>query len=337
MKKQWIAIGLVFCMTVNLCGCGGKKEKKNKDKENSGKLTQITMVLDWTPNTNHTGLYVAQQKGYFEEAGLEVEIVLPPDDTATDMVATGNAEFGVDTQDNLAEGFAEEEPLSVTAVAAILQHNTSGFISTTSEEIDSPRKLENHTFATKDTLMEQTIVRKVMEHDGGDFGRVQLISSYVDDIVAALHTDIECVWAYYGWEGIKCEQAGMLINFIPFREVDSVFDFYSPVIIANNEFLTDKPDLAEAFLKAVKKGYEYAAKKPEKAAEIFSTLFPSMDKQLVLKSQQYLSEEYISDAAQFGVIDADRWNGFYHWLNENRLVKGEIPENTGFTNEYITD
>ena len=54
------------------------------------------MVLDWTPNTNHTGLYVAEQKGYFADEGLEVEIVLPPDDGATDMVVSGNAEFGID-------------------------------------------------------------------------------------------------------------------------------------------------------------------------------------------------------------------------------------------------
>lgn len=335
MRKQWIAIGLVLCITINLCGCGGKKGKD--DKKNTGKLTQLTMVLDWTPNTNHTGLYVAQQKGYFEKAGLEVEIVLPPDDMATDMVATGSAEFGVDSQDNLAQGFAGEDPLSVTAVAAILQHNTSGFISSTSEQIDSLKKLEDHTFATEDTLMEQTIVRTLMERDGGDFGRVNLISSYVDDIVTALHTDIECAWVYYGWEGIKCEQAGMIVNFLPIREMDSTFDFYSPVIIANNEFLTEKPDLAEAFLKAVKKGYEFAVKKPEKAANILCSCVPGLDAELVLESQKYLSEEYVGDAAQFGVLDADRWNGFYNWLNENKLVEGEIPENTGFTNEYIAE
>ena len=107
-------------MSVNLCACQTKKQTNKKDTK-----TQLTMVLDWTPNTNHTGLYVAEQKGYFADEGLEVEIVLPPDDGATDMVVSGNAEFGIDAQDNLAEEFAGDQNINVTAVAAILQHNTA--------------------------------------------------------------------------------------------------------------------------------------------------------------------------------------------------------------------
>ena len=102
-------------MSVNLCACQTKKQTNKKDTK-----TQLTMVLDWTPNTNHTGLYVAEQKGYFADEGLEVEIVLPPDDGATDMVVSGNAEFGIDAQDNLAEEFAGDQNINVTAVAAIL-------------------------------------------------------------------------------------------------------------------------------------------------------------------------------------------------------------------------
>ncbi|MCH5268497.1 MAG: ABC transporter substrate-binding protein [Lachnospiraceae bacterium] len=332
MRKQWIAMILILCMMVNLCGCQKKKEKK-KEKE----LTQVTMMLDWSPNTNHTGLYVAQAKGYFDDVGLEVEIVLSPDDTATDMVSVGTAEFGIDSQDNLAEGFVGDDPLSVTAVAAIIQHNTSGLISTLDKGIRTVKDLEDHTFATKDVLMEQTIIHKAMEKNGGDFGRVKLISSYVDDIVTALHTDIECVWSYYGWDGVRCEQEGMLINFVPLREMDETFDFYSPVIIANNDFLTESPDTAEAFLKAVKKGYEFAVKKPEDAAAILCAAAPNLNRRIALRSQQYLSEQYINDAAQFGVFDADRWNLFFKWVNENKLVDGVIPENTGFTNEYIVE
>ena len=333
MEKRWIAGILIFCMTVNLCSCGKKKEQKGSED----KLTQVTMMLDWTPNTIHTGIYVAQEKGYFEENGLEVEIVLSPDYTATDMVSTGDVEFGIDSQDNLAEGFVGENPLMVTAVAAILQHNLSGLISTADQEIDSPRKLENHTFATIDTLMEQTIIRSVMEKDGGDFGRVELISSYVDDIVTALHTDIECVWGFSGWDGVKCLQKGMVINFVPLWETDPTFDYYSPVIIANNDFLTNSPDIAIAFLNAVKKGYEFAIENPKEAADILCEAVPELNRKLVFESQLYLSEQYINDAAQFGVFDADRWNMFYNWVNENKLVDGIILEDTGFTNEYIVD
>lgn len=330
MGKKWMAIGLVVSMMLSLCACGSTKEKKKSDN-----LTEITLVLDWTPNTNHTGFYVAEQKGYFEKEGLSVSIVQPPENGATDLVASGGAEFGIDFQDTLAAAFSSDSPLPVTAVAAVLQHNTSGLVSLKQNKIDSPKKLEGHSYATWDSPIEQATLRSVVEKDGGDFNKVNLISTYVEDIVAALHADIDSVWIYYGWDGIKCEQAGLDTNYLPFREMDEVFDYYSPVIIGNNDFLTKNPDTAKAFLKAVAKGYEDAVNDPEGAAKILLEQVPELDEKLVTASQEYLSGQYINDAQTFGVIDAERWNRFYNWLNENKLVENEIPENTGFTNEFL--
>lgn len=90
---------------------------------------KITFVLDWTPNTNHTGLYVAQSRGFFEEQGLEVEIVQPPEDGADTLVASGKAQFGISFQDSMAPGVAGENEIPTTAVAALIQHNTSGIVS----------------------------------------------------------------------------------------------------------------------------------------------------------------------------------------------------------------
>lgn len=330
MKKKIVAVGLLLCMVVSLCGCG----KTAKDSSKKG-LKKITMVLDWTPNTNHTGLYIAQEKGYFKDAGLDVSIVQPPDDGATDLVASGGAQFGIGFQDTLAAAFSSDNPLPVTAVAAVLQHNTSGLISLEKSGIDSPKKLEGHSYATWDSPIEQKTLEYVVNKDGGDFKKVNLVSVYVEDIVASLNADIDCVWIYYGWDGIKCEQAGLDTNYLPFREMDETFDYYSPVIIGNNDYLSKNPDTAKAFLSAVKKGYEDAEKDPEEAAKILCDAVPELDENLVQDSQKYLSEQYIADAEQFGVIDADRWNRFYNWLNDNKLVDNQIPENTGFTNEYL--
>lgn len=328
MRKKLTALGILFSMAVLLCGCA-KKEGASE------KLTEITMVLDWTPNTNHTGLYVAQEKGYFEEAGLKVSIVQPPNDGATDLVASGGAQFGIGFQDTLAAAFSSDSPLPVTAVAAVLQHNTSGLISLKNTGIDSPKKLEGHSYATWDSPIEQGIMKSVIQKDGGDFGRVQLISTYVEDIVAALASDIDSVWIYYGWDGIKCKQVGLDTNYIAFRDMDETFDYYSPVIIGNNEYMKENPDTVKAFLGAVKKGYEDAAGDYKEAAEILCKYAPELDEALVLDSQEYLSGQYIADAESFGVIDGARWNRFYNWLNDNNLVVNEIPENAGFTNEYL--
>lgn len=336
--KKFMAVMLSACMAFSLCACGNTATERNSDAtaEKSTKNSQkITMVLDWTPNTNHTGIYVAQEKGYFKEAGLDVSVIQPPDNGATDLVASGGAEFGIDFQDTLAAAFSSDSPLPVTAVAAILQHNTSGLISLKKKGIDSPGKLEGHSYATWDSPIEQSVLKNVVEKDGGDFSRVKLISTYVEDIVAALHADIESVWIYYGWDGVKCDMEGLSTNFLPFADMNPTFDYYSPVIIGNNDFMKKNPDTTKAFLSAVKKGYEYAAGNPSDAADILLKAVPELDEKLVQKSQEYLSKQYIADAAQWGEIDADRWNGFYQWLNENKLVDNALDENAGFTMDYL--
>nr|MBP3598130.1 ABC transporter substrate-binding protein [Eubacterium sp.] len=315
-----------------MCACG-KKNGDSAKQESEGK--EITMVLDWTPNTNHTGLYVAQELGYFEEAGLNVSIIQPPENGATDLVASGGAQFGIDFQDTLAAAFASDSPLPVTAVAAVLQHNTSGLISLKEKGIDQPSKLQGHTYATWDWPIEQAMMKYVVEQDGGDFGKVNLISTSVEDILAALHADIDSVWIYYGWDGVKCDMEGIDTNYLSFAKMNPVFDYYSPVIIGNNAFLEANPDTAKAFLTAVKKGYKYAVENPEEAAKILVKAAPELDEKLVQESQKYLSEQYIADAAEWGVIDASRWNGFYNWLSENNLVENPLKENTGFSNEYL--
>ena len=336
--KKFMAVMLSACMAFSLCACGNTATERNSDataEKSTKNSKKITMVLDWTPNTNHTGIYVAQEKGYFKEAGLDVSVIQPPDNGATDLVASGGAEFGIDFQDTLAAAFSSDSPLPMTAVAAILQHNTSGLISLKKKGIDSPGKLEGHSYATWDSPIEQAVLKNVVEKDGGDFSRVKLISTYVEDIVAALHADIESVWIYYGWDGVKCDMEGLSTNFLPFADMNPTFDYYSPVIIGNNDYMKKNPDTTKAFLSAVKKGYEYAAGNPSDAADILLKAVPELDEKLVQKSQEYLSKQYIADAAQWGEIDANRWNGFYQWLNENKLVDNALDENAGFTMDYL--
>ena len=123
----------------------------------------ITLVLDWTPNTNHTGFYVALEKGYYKELGLNVTIQQPPEDGATSLVASGKAQFGIDFQDYLAPAFSTDDPLPVTAVAALIQHNTSGIISMADKGITSPKEMEDNSYATWDLPTEKAIIKSCME------------------------------------------------------------------------------------------------------------------------------------------------------------------------------
>ena len=325
--KKFVIFLLTVSMLLGLAACSGSTAEE-----------PITVVLDWTPNTNHTGIYVALAKGYFEEAGLNVQVVQPPEDGAVTLVASGKAQFGVSFQDSLAPAFAGDSPMPVTAVAALIQHNTSGIVSRAGEGMDTPKGLEGKKYATWDLDVEKATIRDVMEADGGNFDLVELIPSTVTDEVSALQSgSVDAIWIFYGWAGIACEVAGLPIDYFEFADIDPVFDYYTPVLIGNDAWLEENPDTAKAFLTALGKGYTYATEHPAEAADILMEAAPELKaySELVYASQGYLAAEYIADAARWGEFDGARWAAFFNWLNENGLLDGELDPNFGYTNEYL--
>ena len=338
--KRMTAAALALVMALSLAACGPKDAPSGSGSADQADLQEITFVLDWTPNTNHTGLYAAMANGYFEDAGLKVQVVQPPEDGAEVLVASGRAQFGVSFQDYIAPALVGEEPLGITAVAAILQHNTSGIVSRQGEGMNSPKGLEGHKYATWDLPVEKATIKQVMEADGGDFSKVELIPSTVTDEVSALQSkSVDAIWIFYGWAGIACEVAQLPVDYFAFADIDSVFDFYTPVVIGNNDFMKENPETAKAFMAALSKGYEFAQEHPEEAANILMEAAPELkdSADLVVASQKYLAEQYTADAKRWGEFDAGRWSGFYQWLNDNQLLDGKIDPMAGFTNDYLPE
>lgn len=332
MKLKKILAGmLALTMCLSLPACGKKENNSNESKKD-----KITVVLDWTPNTNHTGLYVALANGYFEDEGLDVEIKEPPEDGATVLVASGKAQFGFDFQEYLAPAFKPGEELGVTAVASIIQHNTSGLISLKEKGIETPKDLEGHSYASWDMDIEKAIIKYLMDKDNGDYDKLKIIPNTVSDVPTALLTNqTDTVWVYYAWDGISTKVQGIETNFINFGEIDKNLDFYSPVLIANNDYLKNNSEEAKAFMSALKKGYEYAIDNPEEAAKILCGQVPELDEEIVLESQKWLADQYQSDAKYWGYIDGERWNGFYKWLYDSKVIDYEIEKDAGFSNDYI--
>lgn len=308
----------------------------NKQNMQDGGLEKITFVLDWTPNTNHTGLYVAKAKGYFQEAGLDVEIVQPPEDGSPVLVASGKAQFGITAQDSIASALTGDSPLPITAVAAVIAHNTSGIISRAGEGMTRPKGMEGKKYATWNIPVELATIKDVVEADGGDFGKIELIPSTVTDEIAALGAkSVDAIWIYYAWTGVNAQVKGFDADYFAFADIDPVFDFYTPIIISSNKYLQENPDSAKAFMSALSRGYEFAIENPAEAADILLNEVPELDRELVHKSQEYLADKYQADAEYWGQIEPARWNGYYNWINENNLIGAQIPLDTAFTNEYL--
>ena len=305
----------------------------------SAALTPVVFCLDWTPNTNHTGIYAAQALGYYAEAGLDVQIVQPPENGAVLMCAAGQAQFAVDAQDTMAASLDLDHPLGVTAVAAILQHNTSGILSRAGDGITSAKGLENKVYATWDSPIEKAMLRYCMEKEGANFDLVKLIPNNITDEPAALAAhQTDAVWVFYGWSGINAELNNVPCDYWDFASLSSDLDYYTPVILANDEFLKSSPETARAFLAATAKGYAYAVEHPREAADLLisgdTTGSLTEARDLVYASQEWISARYQADAPAWGVMDPERWNAFYAWLFANGLTAHDLT-GRGFNNDFL--
>ena len=298
--------------------------------------TKLTFVLDYTPNTNHTGIYVAIAKGYYADEGLDVEVVQPPEDGADALVGAGKAQVGMSYQDTMANYLGTDSPLPVTAVAATIQHNTSGIISRKGDGITRPKGMENKRYATWDQDVEKAIIKSVVTTDGGDFSKVQLIpASSSDEVTGLKANEFDCIWCYEAWAVQNAKVQDFAYDYFSFRDIDSVFDYYTPVVIANNDFLKDQPDVAKAFLRATKKGYEYAEQNADDAAQVLVDAAPEVDPALAKMSQEFLADQYTAEASGWGVIDPDRWAKFYTWMNDNSLTPTKLDPKGGYSMDYL--
>lgn len=320
-----------------LTGCGEKAPAGSAPAKASddSKLKKVTFALDWTPNTNHTGLYVARERGYYKDAGIDLEIVQGPEDGADALVASGDAQFGVSFQDTMASYVSGKDQLPVTAVASIIQHNTSGIISMKDKGITSPAKMCGHTYATWEMPIEQGVIQRCVENDGGDFSQVKMVPSTVTDEVTALKEDqVDSIWIYWAWAGEKCKLAKLDTNYFAFADIEPVFDFYTPVIIANNDFIKSDEATVKAFVDATRKGYKDCIEDPDAAAEILLKAAPELESELVHASQNYLADQYQADAEDWGVIDPKRWDAFFEWVSDQGFAD-PIEAGAGMTDKFF--
>ncbi len=323
MKKILCAVMAVIMM---LCvtGCG-------KDDG----LYEVTVVLDWTPNTNHAGLFLAEEMGYYYDAGLKVNIIQPPEGGAETLVAAGKAQFGVSFQDSMAPALSADEPLDIVAVAAISQHNLSGIISRGDKGIYSFKDMENKSYATWGSPIEQTIIKYCMTEEGGDFTKLKMIDSTVTDVLTALETDmIDTVWVYEYWDVVKADVEGYDYSYIDFKSVDELMDYYTPVIITSGAYAKKNSDIVKRFLTAVKRGYEECASDLEKGADALCKADKTLEREMVIRSLDLMQNYFLDDRGEWGYVDKDRWNGFYGWLYDNALIEKNL-ENVGFSMEYL--
>lgn len=296
-------------------------------------LGEVKVVLDWTPNTNHTGLYVAAAKGFWEKRGLKVDIVQPPESGSDAMVASGAAEFGVGAQEQLT--LAREQHIPLVSIAAIIQHNTSGFASPAEKNIKEPKDFEGHTYGGWGSPAEEAVIGSMMKQQGADVNKVNIVDAGTADFFTAVKKDIDFEWIFYAWTGIEAEQRGMKLNMIYLKDFDKRLDYYTPVLETSEKMIQNKPDVVRAFVEGAAEGYQYAIDHPDESADILLKAAPDLNADLVKASQEWLSPKYQDDASQWGLQKEEVWSGYGEFLKEHGVLKEDLDYGAMFTNDFL--
>lgn len=299
-------------------------------------LREVTVLLDWVPNTNHTGMYVAIEKGFYREEGLEVSIIQPSEGGPAGLIAAGQGEFGISYQEQVTYARTSKEPLPVVAIAAIIQHNTSGFASPVEKGIQRPRNFEGKKYGGWGSPVEEAMIKALMESDEADFEKTEIVTIGAIDFFTAVQEYVDYTWIYYGWDGVAAEVKNFPIHFILLQDYASELDFYTPVMIAREQLLANEPELIRKFLQATRKGYQYSIDNPESAVQDLLNYAPEIDRKIAIASQQYLAGQYLADAPYWGVMEKQRWEDYAQWMFERGLIDRMLNVEASFTNQFLT-
>ncbi|MDF2606033.1 MAG: hypothetical protein K0S34_223 [Bacillales bacterium] len=328
--KKIISVILLIAIITMLIGCGGTDNTNVPEQ----KKEKVTIMLDWFPNTNHTGIYVAKEKGYFSDLGLEVEIIQPGDSIGVEQVVASNkADFGIGYQEGIT--LARTEGVPVISVAAVIQHNTSAFASLTKSNITDVKGFENKRYATFGSPIEQAMLKEIMSKNSADFSKVNLVQSGASDFFKTMERDADFMWVYYGWDIVAAKKNNIGVNYLMLKDLDVNFDYYTPVIFTSETYLKNNKNTAKKFMKAISKGYEFAINNPDESANLLLKNAPELDKEIVIESQKWLANEYKADASKWGEQKVETWKRYADWLFKNKLISKNIEAEKAFTNALL--
>ena len=288
-------------------------------------MADIDLALDWTPNTNHTGFYVARAEGYYAARDLEVSIHSPADDdyetTPAKQVATGEATLAIAPSESVISYQTNPDYPDLTAVAAVCQADKSAIVTLGDSDLDRPADLDGATYASYDARFEDHIVRQLVRNDGGD-GDIEIVTPPKLGIWnTLLDGDADATWVFMPWEGILAARDGIDLTAFYLDAYDVPYG-YTPLLLARPEPIADGDALAD-FLAATARGYQFAVDNPDRAAEILgetAEVVDNDDPDFLVESQRELTDAYLTADGRWGTMARDRWDDFVEWLAANDIL-----------------
>lgn len=326
MRKIKAILIVLACFVLVACS-GTKGEETSSDVDQVGEdkeLQEFNVMLDWYPNAVHSYLYAAIEKGYFEEEGLNVNILFPSNTTdPINLAATGDIELGISYQSDVI--VARTEGVPVKSIAAIVRNPLNHIVYLKDSEIETPKDLEGKTVGWPGIPLNEPLVQTIVESDGGDMSKVKM-TDIGFELNSALATErVDAVSGMFinhevpllAREGIETEQ---------FNPVDyGVPSYYELVFVTNDDTWNEKEELIRSFWTAASKGYEFMKENPDEALNILldnedEENFP-LSEEVETESLAILLPKMETDEEAFGSQSKELWDEVVKWLEDTDYIE----------------
>jgi putative hydroxymethylpyrimidine transport system substrate-binding protein len=301
----------------------------------TGELTEVSVALDWYPNANHAGLYVALAKGYFEQEGLDVNLYTPSDPTiGLQLVGAGEDDFAISY--HLDTLLARAQGVPVKSVAALVQHPLNSIMTLQSSGIERPSQLAGKKVGMAGLPSDEALLGSMLEADGLTLDDVEMVNVGFDLLPALLGGTVDAIiGAYWTHESILAEQQGKPVNVIRVEEW-GVPDYYELVLVTGDDFVAQHPEAIAAFIRAAARGYADAARDQAGAVATLVEASPETDADVEAEGIALLAPLWTDDGAvAWGTQTAARWEDYAAWLSEQGILTQEVAVSEAYTDAFV--
>jgi NitT/TauT family transport system substrate-binding protein len=310
------ALAVATCLVAG-CAAGSRSPSAATPAE----PTTVRLALDWTPNTNHTGFFVAKNKGWYADAGIDLKILPYASVVPETLLAAHQAECGISFQDAMT--FAVASGADIVSVMAILQKTASAIGVLADGPIERPRDLDGKTYAGFGYPNEVPTLKSVIQADGGtgDFTVAMLDAAAYE---ALYERKADFTIPFTAWEGVEARERGVELRYFQFADYGFP-EFYQVVLACDRQWLEREPDAARAFVGATVRGFQLGADDPDAAAAILVEENPGVfdaNPDLPADSQRFLADGtfLVDDAGDVGRQTLERWQGYSSFLYDEGLL-----------------
>jgi putative hydroxymethylpyrimidine transport system substrate-binding protein len=327
-----LAIALI-ALALGLAACGEKSESESGGSEKQ----QLSLALDFYPNPDHAGIYMAQEKGFFEEAGLEVAISSPSDPSAPlKLVASGRADLAISYEPEVV--LAHQQELPVTAVAALVNRPLTSLIWLQSSGIKGVSGLEGKTVATAGIPYQEAFLTTILNRAGVPPESVKPVNVGFGLLPALVGGSAQAMLGgYSNVEGVDLQQRGKAPVITPVDQL-GVPTYDELVLVANSNELEEKAEEIRLFIAALERGTDAAVADPEAATAAItaanSDLEPALTAAEIKATLPLLAAR--DGNHPYGYMDPKQWEAFAAWMRDEELISGLPKAPELLSNDYLS-